>query len=76
MRCGENYSVLSFYILFWLLQNNGGFGDMDGACVIPYQAEKEVFTKALEKARGEKTVSKAIQNGMSAVQAFKKYGIM
>jgi hypothetical protein len=35
-----------------------------------------VFTKALEKARGEKRVRKAIEGGMSAVQAFKKFGIM
>ena len=28
------------------------FGDIDGVCVIPRQAEEEVFAKALEKARG------------------------
>lgn len=52
------------------------FGDIDGVCVIPRQAEVEVFTRALEKARGEKLVRKAIESGMSAVQAFKTYGIM
>lgn len=52
------------------------FGDIDGVCVIPRQAEEEVFAKALEKARGEKTVRKAIEAGMSAVEAFAKYGIM
>src|SRR5688500_13396494 len=30
------------------------FGDIDGVCVIPRAAERDVFTKALEKARGEK----------------------
>jgi regulator of RNase E activity RraA len=58
--------------------NNGDivFGDLDGVCVVPQSAEKEVFAKALEKARGEKTVKYAIQNGMSAGEAFAKYRIM
>lgn len=51
-------------------------GDMDGVCIVPKEIEKEVFLKALEKARGENTVRKAIKNGMSAVEAFEKYGIM
>jgi regulator of RNase E activity RraA len=52
------------------------FGDIDGVCVVPVEAESEVFTKALEKARGEKLVRKALQGGQSAVAAFGKYGIM
>lgn len=52
------------------------FGDIDGVCVVPQQAAEDVFTKALEKARGEKLVQQAIQDGMSAVDAFKKFGIM
>ncbi|MEM6530098.1 MAG: RraA family protein, partial [Chloroflexota bacterium] len=52
------------------------FGDIDGVCVIPQEAEKDVFTKALEKARGEKVVRKAIENGMSAADAFRTYGIL
>ena len=52
------------------------FGDIDGVCVVPRQAEREVFTSALEKARGEKTVRMAIEAGMSATEAFEKYGIM
>lgn len=51
-------------------------GDIDGVCVVPREAEEAVFTKALEKARGERTVLKAIQDGMSAVEAWNKYGIM
>jgi hypothetical protein len=35
-----------------------------------------VFTRALEKARGEQLVRKAIENGMSGVEAFEKHGIM
>jgi len=52
------------------------FGDVDGVCVVPQLAVEEVFMLALEKARGEKTVLKAIQDGMSTVDAFAKYGIM
>ncbi len=52
------------------------FGDIDGVCAIPVQAATEVFTKALEKARGEKVVRKALEAGSSAVAAFEKHGIM
>ena len=52
------------------------FGDVDGVCVIPVEAETEAFAKALEKARGEKLVRKALESGSSAVAAFKKHGIM
>jgi regulator of RNase E activity RraA len=52
------------------------FGDIDGVCVIPVEASTEVFTKALEKARGERLVRKALEEGSSAVAAFEKHGIM
>jgi regulator of RNase E activity RraA len=52
------------------------FGDIDGVCCIPSEVETEVFTKALEKARGEKLVKQALEEGSSAVAAFAKYGIM
>lgn len=52
------------------------FADLDGVCVIPQQAEEEVFVRALEKARGEKLVRKAIEGGMSATEAFATFGIM
>jgi regulator of RNase E activity RraA len=52
------------------------FGDIDGVCVIPSEAAEEVFAKSLEKARGEKLVKKAIEEGTSAVDAFQKFGIM
>jgi regulator of RNase E activity RraA len=51
-------------------------GDWDGVCVVPREIETEVINGALEKARGEKRVQKAIQGGMSAVEAFSKFGIM
>jgi regulator of RNase E activity RraA len=52
------------------------FGDLDGVLVVPQAAEKEAFSGALEKARGEQQVRKAIEAGMSTVEAFKTFGIM
>ena len=52
------------------------FGDVDGVLVVPVEAEIEVFTHALEKARGEKTVKRDLENGISAVEAFERHGIM
>ena len=51
-------------------------GDVDGVCVVPKSAEDEVFVKAMEKARGEKIVKKKIMEGMSATEAFERYGIL
>jgi len=52
------------------------FGDVDGVLVVTAEAEVEVFTKALEKARGEKTVKRDLEHGISAVEAFARHGIM
>lgn len=38
--------------------------------------EEKGFTKAIEKAHGEKLVQKAIEEGMSACEAFATFGIM
>jgi len=52
------------------------FGDVDGVCIIPKAAEEQAFAAAVAKARGEKRVKKAIEAGMSTVEAWKTYGIM
>ena len=52
------------------------FGDLDGVCMIPRAAEEEVFRKALEKVQTENLVGRAIEDGMSAEEAFKKFGVM
>ncbi len=52
------------------------FGDRDGIIIIPQVLIPEVTEKALEKARGEKKVRKAIENGMSATEAFRVFGIL
>ena len=51
-------------------------GDYDGVLVVPRELEREVITRAYEKATGEKRVGKEIKAGMSATEAFTKYGIM
>ena len=51
-------------------------GDIDGVLVVPRDKEKEIIEKAYEKATGEKYVAKAIKAGMSASEAFSRFGIM
>ncbi|WP_421811337.1 RraA family protein [Flagellimonas sp.] len=52
------------------------YGDRDGVLIIPEEAVEEAFTGAIEKARGEQLVKKALEEGMSTVDAFAKFGIM
>lgn len=52
------------------------FGDRDGVCVIPREAEEEAFRRALEKVRGEQLVRQALEGGESASDAFARFGIM
>lgn len=51
------------------------FGDLDGVVVIPREIETEVFNGAWAKAQGEKRVFEAIKGGMSAQEAWDRYGI-
>ena len=52
------------------------YGDRDGILVVPKGIVDETFAGAIEKADGENLVLQALQNGMSASDAYKKYGIM
>jgi regulator of RNase E activity RraA len=52
------------------------FGDVDGMLTVPAEHEVEMINKALEKVRGENLVRKAIEEGMSARDAFERYDIM
>lgn len=52
------------------------FGDLDGVIIVPKEAVNDAFEAAIEKARGEKLVKKALEEGMSTVEAFAKFGIM
>jgi len=60
----------------WVEPGDLVFGDLDGVVVIPKRVEREVVTGALEKARGEKVVRQAIEQGMSATEAFATFGIL
>lgn len=44
--------------------------------LIPKAAERDTFAQALEKVKKESLVREAIGKGMSAVEAFKRYGVM
>jgi regulator of RNase E activity RraA len=52
------------------------FGDLDGVCVVPQADENEILTRALEKARMEKVVRKALEDGLPARSAFERYGVL
>jgi regulator of RNase E activity RraA len=52
------------------------YGDRDGIVIVPKEIEEAAFMGAIEKARGEQLVKKALEEGMSTVDAFKKFGIM
>jgi regulator of RNase E activity RraA len=60
----------------WIEPGDLVFGDLDGVVIVPRVLENEVISRALEKARGEKVVRQAIEGGMSATAAFKKFGIL
>ncbi|UCG71059.1 MAG: RraA family protein [Thermoplasmata archaeon] len=51
------------------------FGDIDGVVVVPQERESEVIELAIEKIHGENKVRDAIESGMSAKDAFNKFGI-
>lgn len=52
------------------------FADIDGVLIIPQQIAAECIERSLEKASGEKLVRQAIEGGMSATDAFAKFGIL
>lgn len=52
------------------------FGDMDGVLVIPREVEDEVIEASLAKANTENLVAKAIDEGMSATEAFARFGVL
>jgi len=51
-------------------------GDVDGVLIVPRAAEEEAIRRALEKVRTENLVRKAIEEGMSASEAFRTFGVM
>ena len=51
-------------------------GDIDGVLVLPREAEVDVISRSLEKARTESVVRKALMKGMKASDAFAEYGVL
>ena len=52
------------------------FDDQKARDAIYYATDTEAIRKGLEKASTENTVRLAIEQGMSTVEAFRKYGVM
>jgi regulator of RNase E activity RraA len=52
------------------------FADCDGILCVPRAVEADVIAASLEKVRGEDAVRRALETGMSTVDAFAKFGIM
>ena len=52
------------------------YGDRDGVLVVPQAAVADAFAAAVDKARGESEVLRALQAGMSTAEAFAKFGLM
>jgi regulator of RNase E activity RraA len=60
----------------WIEPGDLLFGDIDGVVVIPQVLVPEVFEKALEKARTENHVRKAIEAGMSSTEALARFRVL
>jgi regulator of RNase E activity RraA len=52
------------------------FGDVDGVVIVPREVEQDVLAAALDKVDAENKVRTAIESGVSAAEAFRRYGVM
>ncbi len=52
------------------------FGDADGVVIIPRAIEREAFTQALEKLKGEARTEEALARGEKLADVFARYGIL
>lgn len=52
------------------------FADEDGVVVVPREVEAEAIQRAWDKVHAENVVRDAIRDGMKAVDAFAKYGVL
>jgi regulator of RNase E activity RraA len=60
----------------WIEPGDLVFGDLDGVLIVPRAMEREVIEASLEKAAKENVVRREIENGMSATEAFRRYGVL
>jgi len=51
------------------------FGDIDGVVVIPAAIEEQALTITFAKVRGERDTREAVEAGMSAVEAVRRFGV-
>jgi len=49
------------------------FGDVDGVCVVPREAEEQTFNTAFQSVGNEDAMKQALLNGMSLVEAVRKH---
>ena len=52
------------------------FADEDGVVVVPREVEAEAIQRAWDKVHAENVVRDSIRDGMKAVDAFAKYGVL
>ena len=52
------------------------FGDREGVIIIPSNVEQQAVSAALDKASTENRVARAIRGGMSAREAFDRFGVL
>lgn len=52
------------------------FADVDGVVVVPQAVETEAITRAWNKVHAENVTRDAIKNGMKAVAAYEKFGVL
>jgi regulator of RNase E activity RraA len=52
------------------------FSDEDGVVVVPREVEAEAIQRAWDKVHAENVVRDSIRDGMKAVDAFAKYGVL
>ena len=50
--------------------------DEDGIVAVPRAVAEETLARAEEKVRGENSVRKALADGMSVTEAFRRYGVL
>jgi regulator of RNase E activity RraA len=50
--------------------------DVDGVVVVPIEVESEALRLAWEKVQAENTTREAIENGMKATEAYRKFGVL
>ena len=60
----------------WIEPGDLVFGDLDGVLIVPRAIEKEVIVEAVEKAAKENVVRREIEAGMSATEAFSRFGVL